>query len=202
MTALPLVLLVALAGLGTPPRNARPPVTQPPAETSTAQELTDEEVASQVHAYLGSIDTPITATRWRALGQSAVSPLEAVVRDPSALPSRRAKAVEALSVLGGARSRKVVLEVARSEEEPFGVRASALRGAGRMLATKDLVKELRPVMESAHEAPTRATAAEVLARHAPRSSCKSVRAQADREARYVRMQFGPALERCQGATIP
>ena len=198
MTALSLTLLVALSGLGTPPRNARPPVTQPPAQTTTAQDLSDEEMASQVHAYLGSIDTPISAGRWRALGPRAVTPLEAVVRDPSALPSRRAKAVEALSVLGGARSRKVVLEVARSEAEPFGVRASALRGAGRMLATKDLLQELRPIMEGAREAPTRATAAEVMARHAPRSSCKAVRAQADREARDARMQFGPALERCGG----
>ncbi len=196
MTTASLTLLVALAGLGTAPRNTRPPETQPPAGTSEAQGLTDDQVAARVHAYLGSIDTPISAARWRALGSRAVAPLETVVRDGSALPSRRAKAVEALSVLGGARARKVVLQVARSEDEPFGVRASALRGAGRMLPAKDLIQELRPVMESAREAPTRATAAEVLARHAPRSSCGAVRAQAGREARSTRVQFGAALDRC------
>ena len=197
MTALSLTLLVALSGLGTPPRNTRPPQAQSPAESSRPQDLTEEEVAARVHSYLGSIDTPISAGRWRALGSRAVGPLETVVRDGAALPSRRAKAVEALSVVGGARARKVVLQVARSEEEPFGVRASALRAAGRMLGAKDLVQELRPVMESAREAPTRATAAEVLAHRAPGSSCKAVRAQASREARSPRMQFGRALDRCQ-----
>jgi HEAT repeat protein len=198
MTALSLALVLLLAGVGTPPRNARPTTGETPAEGSAAEGLSDEQVASQVEAYLGSIDTPVSAGRWRALGPRAVAPLAEVVHDANALPSRRAKAVEALSAVGGARSREIVLEVARSEEEPFGVRASALRGAGRMLGTKELVRELRPVMERAHEAPTRATAAEVLARHAPRSSCQAVRAQANREARAVRM-YARALERCQAA---
>lgn len=199
MTALSLALALALAGVGTPPRNARPPAGEAPAEGSAAQGLTDEQVAAQVHAYLGSIDTPVSAGRWRALGSRAVAPLAEVVHDRSALPSRRAKAVEALTAVGDARSRQVVLEVARSEEEPFGVRASALRGAGHLLANKQLVRELRPVLEKAREAPTRATAAEVLARHAPRSSCKAVRAQAEREPRDVRMQYAPALDRCETA---
>jgi hypothetical protein len=197
MTALSLTLLIALAGLATPPRNARPPAAQSPADASQAEDLTDEQVAAQVQVYLGSIDTPVPAERWRALGSRAVGPLVTVVRDGNALPSRRAKAVEALSVVGGARSREVVLEVARSEEQPFGVRASALRAAGRLLPAKALVQELRPVLESARDAPTRATAAEVLARHAPRSSCTAVRAQARREARNARLGFGRALERCQ-----
>jgi len=199
MTALSLTLLVLLSGVGTPPRNTRPPATETPAEPPAAQELSDEQVASQVQAYLGSIDTPVSAARWRALGPRAVAPLEEVVRDENALPSRRAKAVEALSVVGGSRAREIVLDVARSEQEPFGVRASALRGAGRMLGTSALVRELRPVMEKARQAPTRATAAEVLARHAPRSACQAVRAQADRESRETRPQYGRALDSCRTA---
>lgn len=199
MTALSLTLLLALSGVGTPARNARPPSTEAPAEGSAAQSLSDEELASQVHTYLGSIDTPISAARWRALGPRAVAPLAKVVEDRGSMPSQRAKAVEALSVLGGSRARQVVLGVARSDDEPFGVRASALRSAGRMLGARQLVRELRPVMEKAPDAPTRATAAEVLARHAPRSACQAVRAQAGREKRDVRLQYGRAMERCQAA---
>ena len=199
MTALSLTLLLALSGLGTPARNARPPVGETPARTAPTKDPSAAEVASRVRAYLGAIDTPIPAERWRALGPRAVAPLEAVVRDLDALPSRRAKAVEALSVLGGARAKHLVLETARSENEPFGVRASALRGASRLLAPADLVKQLRPVMEGAHDPTVRATAAEVLARHAARSSCQAVRAQAEREGSAVRGQFRPALVRCGGA---
>jgi hypothetical protein len=201
MPALSLTLLLALTGLGTPARNARPPGGETPAGTTTAEDLSAAEVASRVRAYLGAIDTPIPEGRWRALGPGAVAALETVVRDPDALPSRRAKAVEALSVLGGARARTLVLETARSEQEPFGVRASALRGASRLLATKDLVKQLRPVMEGADDPTVRATAAEVLARHAARSSCQAVRAQAGREGSDVRGQFAPALVRC-GSVAP
>jgi hypothetical protein len=199
MTALSLALLLALTGLGTPARNARPTAGEAPAGTATTEDLPAAEVANRVRAYLGAIDTPIAAERWRALGPRAVTPLEAVVRDPDALPSRRAKAVDALSVLGGARAKQLVLETARSEHEPFGVRASALRGASRLLATKELVKQLRPVLEGAHDPTVRATAAEVLARHAARSSCQAVRAQAAREGGDVRGRFTPALARCGSA---
>ncbi len=196
MTAPSLALLLALTGLGTPARNARPTASETPATNAATEDLPAAEVESRVQAYLGAIDTPIAAERWRALGPRAVTPLEAVVRDPDALPSRRARAVEALSVVGGARAKELVLETARSEHEPFGVRASALRGASRLLATKDLVKQLRPVLEGAHDPTVRATAAEVLARHAARSSCQAVRAQVEREGSAVRGRFRPALVRC------
>jgi len=198
MTALSLTLLVALTAPGTPARNARPTGNDAPAATAPAQDLSDAEVASRVNTYLGAIDTPISADRWRALGSRAVAPLEAVLRDPGALPSRRAKAVEALSVVGGARARQLVLQTARSEDEPFGVRASALRGAPRVLAQKELVKQLRPVMESAQDPTVRAAAAEVLSRHAAKASCAAVRAQARREDEGVRGRFANAVERCGG----
>ncbi|HEX9288652.1 MAG TPA: hypothetical protein VF904_03925 [Anaeromyxobacteraceae bacterium] len=196
MTALSLTLLVALTAPGTPARNARPR-SDTPAATAPAPDLSDAEVESRVRTYLGAIDTPISADRWRALGPRAVAPLEAVLRDPEALPSRRAKAVEALSVVGGARARQLVLETAHSEQEPFGVRASALRGAPRVLPAKELVKQLRPVMEGAQDPTVRAAAAEVLARHAAKSSCAAVRAQASREGE-ARGQFANAVERCGG----
>ena len=195
MTALPLTLLIALAAPGTPPRNARPVERAPSADTAPAPALSGDEIAQRVRTYLAAIDTPITASQWRELGQSAVAPLEAVLHDPGALPSRRAKAVDALSVIGGARAKQLVLETAQSEDEPFGVRASAIRGAARVLTARELAAKLRPVMENAGQTPIRATAAEVLARHAGASSCAAVRAQAGREG-HERAQFTRALERC------
>ncbi len=198
MMALPLALALALAAPGTPARNrpASRPTSTSAAEAAPAADLSDAEVAERVRTYLGAIDSPVRADQWRALGTAAVPVLEAVAKDPEALPTRRAKAVGALSVLGGTRARRVVLDVARSEEAPFAVRASALDGAGHLLAAKDLVRELRPVMEKAADAPVRATAAEILARHAPRSTCGAVRAQAARERDDGRSSFGAALERC------
>lgn len=199
MHALSLTLLVALAGLGTPPRNGRTPVTDTTTST-TAAELSDQEVASRVQTYLATIDTPITIAQWKALGQRAVTPLDAIVRNHGAAPSARAKAVGALSVLGGAQAQKTVLEVARSEDEPFSVRASAVRGAGLLLGKKALVKQLRPVLQGARDPTVRATAAEVLAHHAP-AACDDVRVQAGREEQGIRARFARALERC-GSSQP
>lgn len=206
MTALTLTLLVALAAPGAGSR-ARPP--RPPAESTSAADagtaapssaapapLSDAEVESRVRTYLSTIDTPIRAAQWKELGPRAVGVLQAVVQDPDALPSRRAKALDGLSILGGDQARKVVLDTAHAEGEPYGVRASAMRGAARMLSKDDLVKELRPVLESSRQASVRATAAEVLARHAGTSACNAVRAQAAREKGGERRQFTKALEHC------
>jgi HEAT repeat protein len=197
MNVLSLTLLVALAAPGTPARNARPRDAGSETSQPAAQALSDDEVIYRVRTYLGSIDTPITAAQWRQLGPRAVTALESELHDPNALPSRRARAINALSVIGGARAKQVVVETARAEGEPFGVRASALRGAARLLGTKELTSELRPVMENAREAPVRATAADVLAQHAGASTCGAVRAQAKRESEHERNQFAHALERCK-----
>jgi HEAT repeat protein len=158
--------------------------------------MSEEEIASRARAYLSAIDTPITVRHWRELGPRAIPVLESVLSDPDALPSRRAKAIGALSAIGGPRAKELVLRVARSDTEPRGVRASALRGAARVLPPDELASELRPVMERASEASIRATAAEVLARHGGASSCKAVRAQAGRERGNDRNNFTRALARC------
>jgi hypothetical protein len=198
MTAISLTLLLALAG-GRPVHHA--PATeqaQPPAASPSA--LSDEEVAQRVDEYLGTIDTPITADEWRALGPRAVNRLAAIATDAEALSTRRAKAVGALSVLGGSRARQVVVELAQSEQAPFAVRASALHGAGRLLGAKSLSKTLGPVLEKAREPPVRAVAADVLAGRAGASGCSAVRAQVAREPEETRGHFARALERCGGAS--
>ena len=110
MTAISLTLLLALAGR---PAHQPPATEQAQPSTASPQALSDQEVAQRVDEYLGTIDTPITADEWRALGPRAVNPLAAVATDTEALPSRRGKALGALTALGGARARQVVLDTAR-----------------------------------------------------------------------------------------
>jgi len=199
MTATSLMLLIALGGRPVPHQLPPPAAEQAPAAPAPA--LSDEEVAHRVDAYLGSIDTPITADEWRALGPRAVARLSTVATDSGALSTRRAKALGALSILGGAQSKQVILDAAQSEEAPFAVRASALRGAGRLLTPSALAKTISPVLQHAREAPVRAVAAEVLAGHAGASGCTAVRAQVARESGQAHAQFTRAMARC-GAAVP
>ncbi len=175
-----------------PARQAAPvraPVTVPD------DTLSDEEVRALAASYLGGIDTPVTADQWRALGPRAIPLLEEVVSNRDALPSRRAAALAALAALGGARAGVILVEAARSDDEPFAVRAAAIHGASHVLGSRALVRELRPVLEAARDPAARAAAAEVLVQRAPRSACAAVRAQADREGEG-RPRFERALGRC------
>jgi hypothetical protein len=199
MNAISLTLLLALAGR--PVHHAPTTEQQPQAPAAAPAALTDAELARRVDEYLGTIDTPITADEWRALGPRAVTPLAAVATDADALPTRRAKALGALSVLGGTRARQVVLDTAASEQAPFAVRASALHAAGRLVGPKSLSKTLSPVLEKAREAPVRAVAAEVLAARSGANGCSAVRAQVSREPQATRGHFARALERC-GTAAP
>ena len=189
-------LVFALAAPGA--STYRPPRPPAPAETPAAgpdETLSDDEVRARVASYLGTIDVPVTIQQWRALGARAVPLLEGVLSNPDDMPSRRAAAVAGLSSIGGTRARELVVTTARSEGEPFAVRAAALHGAPRVLGAQELARQLRPVLAGAREVSVRAAAAEVLARHAPRSTCAAVRAQADREGQG-RAHFERALQRC------
>ncbi len=192
------VLLTALAAGG--------PVYRPPHPSTPAQSpvtvpderLSDDEVRARVANYLDTIDVPVTIDQWRALGPRAIPLLEQVLANRDGLPSRRAASVGGLAVIGGKRARELVLETARSDDEPFAVRAAALHGAPRVLKSRELVRELTPVLQGAHEPAVRAAAAEVLARHSPRTACAAIRAQAEREGKE-RDHFARALERCAAA---
>ena len=205
MNALTILLTLTLAGLPPSARRARPSSPPPAAEPAApegAAALSDAEVAERAVAYLGAIDRPVSAEAWRALGPGAVAPLEAVARDPQALPTRRARALTALSALGGDRARQVVLDAVRAGQGPYAVRASALRAAGRLLDAKALAAELRPVMEGRAEVALRAAAAEVLARNGGAGGCTAVKKQALRERGAARLGFERALERCGGSPSP
>ena len=149
-----------------------------------------------MRSLLRTIDTPVSAADWRALGSRAVAALESTAAAEAELPTRRARAVGGLTAIGGARARQAVTALAVKEGAPFAVRAAALRGAGRLLGPKALEGQLRPVLEGAGRSAVRATAAEVLAARAPAATCAAVRAQAAREGVRGRSYFQQALTRC------
>ena len=157
----------------------------------------DEEVKGQVEAYLGSIDTPIPAERFRALGPRAATVLAAVSRSPAEFPTRRARAVAALASVGGGEATAVARELALAEG-PFVVRAAAVESLGRLLSPAELAAAVGPLMRGAREAGLRAVAAETLARGAG-GDCAAVRSQVAAEAEAERGKFHRALSACSGA---
>ena len=164
-----------------------------------SKELTDDEVRDQVKAYLGSIDTPITAKDWQALGPRANPLLEEIARDPKQLPTRRAKAIDGLASLNGPQAPALLAEVAAHEEEPVTVRLAAVRGLGRVTPERRSVSVLRPLLEGAKDSRVRAVAGEQLAQRTHGRSCDLIRAQAARESGQGRGHFRRALSRCAAA---
>jgi len=171
---------------GSPPASGDPPPTP----------LSEQEVREQVELYLGSIDTPISLERWRALGAQAAPILEEIATSTSELPTRRARALEGWSAVGGPEVATRMLQIAQSDEQPPVVRMSAIRGAGRLMTSSKLVPALRPVLEKAPDVHIRAVAAEVLARHAPKTACGLVRAQLAREPASQHGAYQRAMASC------
>jgi HEAT repeat protein len=183
-SALLATLLAAPAGLQTRPGTE--PVTRTP-----------QEVRAQVDSYLGSIDTPVRPEQWRALGPEAAAVLEAIAQDPKKLPTRRARALAALAIVGSPRASKLVVTIAQRETEASVVRMSALRAAGDLLDPAGVVIAVKPVLEKARDARVRAAAAGVLARRNPKEGCTSIRSQSAREKSETRATFARALEDCE-----
>ncbi len=193
LPTLALVAALAAAPVYTP-RHA--PKAQQDAAGEPDTSLSDAEVQNRVETYLSTLDTPITADRWRALGPRAVPLLEQVLTSGDQLPSRRAKAVAGLASIGGARAQALVVDAARSETQPFAVRAAALHAAPAVLGSRQLVLQLKPILQSSAEPAVRAAAADALAHGAPAEACEAVRAQAARERSPA--TFHRALNRCAG----
>jgi HEAT repeat protein len=175
----------------------RPPPPQPgPAEAQPAANLSDDEIRDRIETYLGTIDTPISIERWRALGPRAAPFIEAIVASRKNLPTRRAQAIDGLSAVGGATAPALLTGLSRGEDEPLVVRLSAVRGLGRMVKGAKLAAALKPVLEGAKDARVRGLAAQTLAEHAQKQSCGAVKAQALREDDEAREHYQRALARC------
>jgi len=110
-----------------------------------------------VQTYLSTIERPISAARWKALGPKAAPLLEGVIADGAQFPTIRAKAVDGLIAVAPDRAAAMVGKLARDETEPVVVRVAAMHGAGQVLSSPRAVSELRA---GAAEAPgTRAARA-------------------------------------------
>jgi hypothetical protein len=186
-------LLSTLSGVAA----AMPPGPRPePQPAPQGAPLTGEALRVRIEAYLGSIDTPIGADRWRALGPEAAGVLASHATSASELPTRRARALAGLAAVGGTRAEQVVADLVRKDGEAYIVRLAAMRAAAEILPERHAAALLRPLMEKSPEARLRAAAAEALARGS-RAACPAVEAQAGREEPEERVRFEQALARCR-----
>jgi HEAT repeat protein len=164
---------------------------------ASAERARAPDVRARVETYLESIDTPIPDERWRALGPQAAVVLEEIAQDHSRLPTRRARAVSALGIVGAEGSRQVMLALARNEDEAGIVRTSAIHAAAGMMAGPAAVESLRPLLERAKDPRVRAAAAEAMARRTPTLACPTVQKQVTRERAVQRPAFRRALDVCR-----
>jgi hypothetical protein len=185
---MPAALLLAAVLLAPAPRPVATPAAIPPPATAA-------ERAERLETALGTIHGRASPAAWRALGPEALDDLERIARDPSAFPSRRAKAIEGISWIGGARAMALLRELASQAGLPFAVRTDAIRGAGRLLPASEVMALLRPVLQETGRAVDRAVAAEVLAGRAP-AACAEIRTGLARERAADRAVFDRALGRC------
>lgn len=197
-------LLCALLASGPAREAARKPAPPSPAAapstSSDASPLSDAERDDTVDGYLGSIDTPIGRSRWRALGPKARAKLEAIAQDGQALPSRRARSLDGLAALGQKESAPLATALARDEAAPFVVRHSALRAAAALLGPKTLTRELGPLVSGARDLRIRALAAETLAHHGGTRGCALVlHAAKDAGEAAESKHWKRALEACEAA---
>lgn len=189
-TALLAVLLAAAPQPPAPPAPA-------PARAASGPATPTPELRARVRSLLGAIHRPVPAESFRELGPAAAIVLDEIASSGAEVPFVRARAVDALSRLGGEAATATTLRIARAPGEAWDVRASAVRGLGRLLPEDRLVGELRPLLERDPEAHVREAAATVLARKAGASGCAAVRAQATRESRPGRVPYATALQRCR-----
>ena len=193
---LALAALVALVSTASLAADQRQSVAKPfvPASTQPNPALTDDEIRSQVRAYLGTIDTPVGLDAWKALGPRA-EPILLEVIGSQALPTRRAKAVDGLTAVGTTHL-DLLSALASNESEAFVVRYAAVRGLGYLLPEAQMIAKLSPVLQGAKDERVRAVTALVMAKHAPAASCPLVRAQVAREPASGREPFARSIDAC------
>jgi len=196
-----LSILCAVAGLGlwgcetgtSRSASKKPVATALPPSSGQSAGLSDEEVKSQVGAYLGSIDTPISRESWRALGPRGAAQLIAVLDDGRMLPTRRARAVDGLAMMGWSDAAPTVLAVASNETENVAVRFAAIRALSALMPeTADAPLTL--LMKTSKEARVRAVAAEMLSERV--GGCAVINTQLATETDEARAFFGRAQKQC------
>jgi hypothetical protein len=185
---LALLVLAQTSGVERAGARVRPPASAAPARSQA-------EVDDEVRGLLGAIDTPIPASRWQSLGAQARPALEALGADPEALPTRRAKAVDALAALGSEADGPRFLALALDAAAPFVVRLAAVRALGATVPVAALPAALAPALEAPGDSRLRAAAARVLAERAP-EACAALAPRVRAEAASVRGQYAPVARAC------
>jgi HEAT repeat protein len=160
------------------------------------ENLSADEVRQHVEGYLGSIDTPITANQWKALGPRAVPMLERIATNQNELPTRRAKAIGGLAALGDTRGPALFKRIASQDSEAINVRFAAVRGLAQVTPPAQAVTNLKPILQGAKDSRVRALAAEQIAVRSRGKSCDLVKAQLDRETNDARGHYGRAMKQC------
>ena len=192
--AFALFALLSTASVAAQVRQVPRPIPAPAADATVDQSLSDDDVRSQVHAYLGSIDTPINAARWKVLGPRAEAPLLEVLNGEQ-LPTRRAKSIDGLSAIGTGHT-DLLKTIAGNEQEAFVVRYAAFRALGNLLPERAMLAQLTPVMKSSKDLRVRGASATVIALHSPKSGCAAVRSQLKHEQTADRDQSARAMDAC------
>ena len=136
----------------------------------SALAASEPDVRARVDALLGAYRT-VTADQWRALGPEAAPLLEGVARDPSALPTRRARALAALGVVQPAAAGPLIRQLVAEGTAPVVLRCAAVDVAPGVLGsgTPDV---LVPLLRDP-EALVRLRSARVLAASGA-SGCRAV----------------------------
>lgn len=127
----------------------------------------DPGLRARIDALLGAIDAPVGAEAWRSLPAGADGLLAELAASPRALPSRRARALQALALRGGPRALEVHRSLAADASAPPGVRVSAVRGLGRLLPPAEAARAVAPLGNGDAPPSVRRAVAEVVERGAP-----------------------------------
>jgi len=115
-----LIVTVAIALGGVPEAASRAP-------RAVGAGVPSGTVREQVDTFLSTIDTPVTAQQWQALGPDAAAVLMEIASTRTHLPTRRARAVEALGMRKDAAAAALVSGLVAAAGEPRAVRMAAVR---------------------------------------------------------------------------
>ena len=100
MTSILLAALIASSGVSRAADRARE--TAPAAlPEQPGADLSDAELRHEIDGYLGTIDTPIPAAHWKALGPRAAPILAALISDAGQFPTRGERKFRFELVLSG-----------------------------------------------------------------------------------------------------
>jgi HEAT repeat protein len=179
-----LIVTVAIALSGVPEAARRAPSTGVP----------EGDVREQVETFLSTIDTPVTAQQWQALGPDA-APVLMEIASSQQMPSRRARAVEALGMRKDAAAANLVSRLATGPSEPKAVRLAAVRATPKLFAGADAQTHLAPLLQE-KDPHLRAAAAGALASLGA-GGCKLVSQRLQRETGEERALMERTTSACR-----